>query len=135
MFFFDNPWKELELVRRDMDLLSSRLARRSYRFPAVNVYDSDEALTVEFVVPGLTKEELSITFENGNLAVKGERKGTVDPKMSSVRQERNSGPFNRVVEIPIAVESHAITASMKEGILTIILPKSEEAKPKQIQIR
>lgn len=135
MFLYDNPWKDLERMQRDMDSLFTRMGRERYRFPAVNLFDSDEAVTAEFILPGMAKEDLTITFENGSLLVKGERGKSVEgDHYSLVREERNSGVFSRSVEIPIQIETDKITADLKNGILTVIMPKAEEAKPKQITV-
>lgn len=134
MYLFDNPWKELDRMQRQMDSLSGRFGARRSRFPAVNLYDGDDTVTAEFIVPGLTKETVDVTFENGILTVKGERKVTREEKATVVREERNHGTFSRSVEIPVAIEHDKIAAELTNGILTIALPKAEEAKPKQIMI-
>lgn len=134
MFLYDNPWKELERMQRDMDSLFTRMGRPGNRFPSMNLYDGDDRVTAEFIVPGMKKEDVGITFENGVLTVKGERKGSVDEKYEAVREECNCGAFTRSVDIPVQVDIEKISADLKNGILTVTLPKSEEAKPKQISI-
>lgn len=135
MVMYNNPWKELERMQREMDSLFTSFGKRKYRFPAVNLYDNDDTVTAEFILPGLRKEDISISFENGSLLVKGERHNEIDTdKYTLVREERNRGSFNRSVDIPVQIEVDAITADFADGILTISLPKAEEAKPKQISI-
>jgi HSP20 family protein len=135
MFLYDNPWKELERMQRDMDSLFTRMGRSRTRFPSVNLYDGYDAVSAEFIIPGMVKEDLTITFENGSLVVKGERKTAVDDETYSlVREERNYGTFNRSVDIPVQIDAGSIAADLKNGILTVTMPKAEEAKPKQISI-
>jgi HSP20 family protein len=122
-------------MQREMESLFSRIDKKKYRFPAINLYDNNDQVIAEFFIPGMKKEELEITFENGTLIVKGDKKGEVDDeKFTLIREERNRGTFNRSVEIPVQINVSKITAKMENGILKISLPKAEEAKPKQIKI-
>lgn len=136
MFYYNNPWREMEDFRREMDSLFERV-RGSQRvsFPLVNLYDVKENVVAEFVMPGVKREDIDIQFENDILVVKGKRDNDVDEKYSIVRSERFGGEFKRSVEIPVKVDVNKIEATFKNGILTITLPKAEEAKPKQITIK
>lgn len=135
MFMYGNPLAELERMQREMDSLFTHLGRKTHRFPPVNLYDKEEDIIAEFIIPGLTKEEIFISVENGTLQVKGERKNGIDTeKYEQIREERNAGTFSRTVEIPVAIDVNKVGAELKNGILTITMPKAEEAKPKQISI-
>lgn len=134
MYLFNNHWNELERMQREMDALFNRFGGRRYRFPPVNLYDNDAAVVAEWIIPGVAKEDITISFENGTLTVKGERKSAADQSMTVVREERNSGAFSRAVEIPVTIDASKISAALNNGILTITMPKTEEAKPKQITI-
>jgi HSP20 family protein len=122
-------------MQRDIESLFSNVEKRRNRFPSINIYDNSDAITAQFIIPGMRKEDIDITFENGALFVKGERKEPVtDDKYSLVREERNIGTFSRTVEIPTDIDVKNINASMENGILSITMPKAEEAKPKRISI-
>jgi HSP20 family protein len=130
-------WSEMERLRREMDTLFSNAGVRGgvRAYPPINVYDNGEAIVVTAELPGMTKGDVSITFTDGVLSVGGK----VEPvkaaeKMSIVRSERNTGEFEKSLRIPTKVEQEKINASFTNGILTVILPKAEEAKPKTIQI-
>ncbi|MBD3242220.1 MAG: Hsp20 family protein [Chitinivibrionales bacterium] len=132
-----DPWRELERMRHDLDSLFSGYGRGpvSASFPLVNVYDGAEELTVAAELPGLSKEQVEITFHDGVLSLAGRReppKGT--EKMALVRSERAVGAFEKTVAIPVKIDADRINASFANGILTVRLPKAEEAKPKQIRI-
>jgi HSP20 family protein len=104
-------------------------------FPAVDVYEDKDNLLVKAELPGLRKEDISISLDNGNLTVSGERKQEEKNQEGDVyRSERWVGRFHRTVSLPFRVEAEKIKATYSEGVLTVTLPKAEDAKPKQIPI-
>ena len=104
-------------------------------FPAVDVYEDKENLLVTAELPGLKKEDIQISLDNGNLTLSGERKQEEKRQDADVyRSERWVGRFHRSVSLPCRVEAEKIKATYSEGVLTVILPKAEDAKPKQIPI-
>jgi HSP20 family protein len=104
-------------------------------FPAVDVYEDKDNLLVKAELPGLKKEDIQISLDNGNLTLSGERKQEEKHQDADVyRSERWAGRFHRSVSLPCRVESEKIKATYNEGVLTITLPKAEDAKPKQIPI-
>jgi len=103
--------------------------------PALDVFDDKETLVVKVELPGLKKEEIDISLNDGILTVSGERKREVEKKEGeSFRSERYFGKFQRSVTLPTAVDSSKVSATYKDGVLTVELPKAEEAKPKQIAV-
>ena len=103
--------------------------------PALDVYDEKDRFLVSIELPGLKKEEISLSFHDGVLTVSGERKHEREGKEGETfRSERYFGKFQRSVSVPAAVDAGKVTASYKDGVLLIDLPKAEEAKPKQIQV-
>ena len=103
--------------------------------PALDVHDDKEAFTVTLEAPGLKKEDFEISYHDGVLSVAGERqqeKETADKNY--FRRERLFGRFTRSVSLPAEVKPDAVTATYKDGILTVMLPKAEVAKPKQIEV-
>ncbi|MBD3391619.1 MAG: Hsp20 family protein [Chitinivibrionales bacterium] len=108
----------------------------AYSFPLVNVYESKDDITVNAELPGLARDQVAITFSDNVLTLSGTRKPAMEESDRTVvvRQERSLGGFEKSFRIPVRVEADKITAAFKDGILTVTLPKAEEAKPKQIQI-
>ena len=104
--------------------------------PAVDIYETDEhEVVLKAEIPDMKREDISITFENGVLTLKGERKFSDDVKRENYhRVERHHGAFTRSFTLPNTVDATRISASYKEGVLTVRLPQREEAKPKQIAV-
>jgi len=103
--------------------------------PALDVYDNKDAFLVKVELPGMKKEDIEISLHDGVLTVSGERKHEVEKKeRQSFRSERYFGKFQRSVTLPAAVNVGGVKAAYKDGILSIDLPKAEEAKPRQIKV-
>lgn len=103
--------------------------------PALDVYQDKDLVLVKVELPGVKKEEIEITLHDGVLSIAGERKHEAEAKQGdSFRSERVFGRFHRSVALPTPVDSTRVAAAYKDGILTVTLPKAEEAKPKQIQV-
>ena len=103
--------------------------------PAVDVAETQEKILVRVEVPGMKQEDIQIEFENGLLTLKGERKlEKTENGPTYHRVERAYGNFNRTFTLPRTVDPEKISASYRDGILEIEVPKKEEAKPKQIKI-
>jgi HSP20 family protein len=103
--------------------------------PVVDVYEDKDNLFVKAELPGLKKEDIGISLHNGYLALSGERKQEQKLQDADVyRSERWVGHFHRTISLPCRVETEKIKATYNEGVLTVTLPKAEEAKPKQIPI-
>jgi HSP20 family protein len=105
------------------------------RFPAVDVHDGKDTVTVKAELPGVKKEDIDISLQDGVLTLSGERKGGRDEKNGgATRSERWFGRFERSISLPYPVDAKTIKATYTDGVLTIELAKAEEAKPKQIKI-
>jgi HSP20 family protein len=104
--------------------------------PSLDVFDEKDHFVVNVELPGLKKEEIDLSFQDGVLSISGERKQTKESQEgeTTFRSERYFGKFQRSVTLPAAVDSSKISASYKDGILEVTLPKSEAAKPKQIAV-
>ena len=103
--------------------------------PALDVFDDKDNLVVKAELPGLKKDEINLSLHDGVLTISGERKQEIQRKEGeSFRSERYFGKFQRSVTLPTAVDSTKVNASYKDGVLTVELPKAEEAKPKQIAV-
>ena len=104
--------------------------------PAVDIYENaDHELVLKAELPDVKRDDISVTFENSVLTLKGERKFDNEVRREQVqRMERHYGSFSRSFTLPATVDGSRITASYKDGVLTIRLPQREEAKPKQITV-
>jgi HSP20 family protein len=103
--------------------------------PALDVYDDKDNLVVTLEVPGMKKDDIEISLHDGMLTVSGERKDEREQtEGQAFRSERYFGKFQRSLSLPTAVDGNKVKANYKDGILTIHLPKAEEAKPKQISV-
>ncbi|MEY2562511.1 MAG: hypothetical protein QOH88_704 [Verrucomicrobiota bacterium] len=129
-------------LRNDLDTLLelpflSGLGRQPQLFsgwtPALDLYQNNDNIVAVVELPGMRKEEIEISLQDGLLIISGERK---DEKMADgvARTERFVGKFRRSVTLPTRVDVNKVNATYKDGILTVTLPKAEDAKPKQIQI-
>lgn len=102
--------------------------------PAVDVYEDKDQFTVVAEVPGMKKEDLNITLQNGVLTISGERKREEKKPDHGFRSERFVGRFQRSITLPASVDPSGVKATYQDGLLKVMLPKSEEAKPKQIEV-
>jgi len=109
---------------------------RSAWVPAVDIYETDaHEVVLKAELPEMKREDISVTFENGVLTLKGERKFEQETtKENYHRVERRHGTFSRSFTLPNTVDASRISAAYKDGILTVRLPQREEAKPKQIDV-
>ncbi|MDB6023570.1 MAG: small heat shock protein Hsp20 [Pedosphaera sp.] len=104
--------------------------------PAVDVYEDEQNVVVKAELPGLKKEEIQVSLEDGALSISGERKSEQKVEgAQTYRSERFAGAFQRSITLPSAVKNDGVKADYKDGILTVTLPKAEEAKRKQIEVK
>src|SRR3984893_3816101 len=103
--------------------------------PAVDIYENENALVLKADLPDLNEKDLDIQVENNMLTVKGERKFEQKVKEENyLRIERTYGAFSRSFSLPNTVNTEAIKADYKNGVLTVQLPKRAESKPKQVKV-
>jgi HSP20 family protein len=104
--------------------------------PAVDIYETDDReVVIKAELPDLKREDINVTFENNVLTLKGERRFEEAAKRENFQRiERHYGTFNRSFTLPATVDATRISASYKDGVLTIRVPQREEAKPKQIAV-
>jgi HSP20 family protein len=104
--------------------------------PAVDIAEHDDEYLVKVELPGVNKDDVKLTLENNILTIRGEKKQEKETKKENYhRVERSYGSFQRSFTLPAAVKADKIDASYNDGILTVSLPKAEEAKPKQIEVK
>jgi HSP20 family protein len=115
--------------------LVTQLSRTTTFVPATDVLVSDGDLVLAMDVPGMTTDDLSIELSDHYLVVRGERKpATIVQGVNLAHRERASGRFERRLRVPDGVDADAITASIDNGVLSLIVPKPERLKPKTITI-
>lgn len=103
--------------------------------PRTNLYDAGDNIEVQMEVPGLGKEDLTINVQGNYLQIRGEDSGKVPEGYTIHRQERGAQNFSRSFTLPSEIDVDKVEASLKDGILTLVMPKAEAAKPKQIAIK
>ncbi len=127
--------------QRDMDRMMGRSSRgngprASAAYPPLDLWQDAENLYVEAELPGMAMDDLEIYVSGGNqLSLQGQRKPPAIEKGNWHRQERGYGQFSRVVTLPDLVDADNVQAQLRDGVLTITLPKREEAKPRRIAVR
>jgi HSP20 family protein len=142
---FQSMFDELERMRRDMDRLFGKFDGGFLRpyttgvlpgvFPLVNLTEDRDNYYIRAELPGLTTADLDISVAGNNLSVSGERKIPAEgDNVRYHRKEREAGRFSRMIRLPGEVNPDQVDASLKDGILTVTVAKSEKAKPKQITV-
>ncbi|MGO8837303.1 MAG: Hsp20/alpha crystallin family protein [Limisphaerales bacterium] len=122
---FESPWTELA---RTSQLLSGWT-------PALDVHEDKDNFIVHAELPGMKREEIDVSLHDGALSISGERKTEEKhEEAEAYRTERFFGKFQRTVTLPAPVAADKVKAQYKDGVLTVTLPKTEEAKPKQIDV-
>lgn len=133
------PFQELERLQREVNRLfegSRNEPRETAQWqPPVDVYEDVERFVVRAELPGLRSNEVAVSIENGLLTLSGERKLEGSEKRENyLRIERFYGNFRRSFQLPTTIDGAKISAEMKDGVLTVTLPKRAEVQPKQIKI-
>jgi HSP20 family protein len=109
--------------------------RSSAWAPALDISERTDAYLVTVELPGVKLDDLEITLEDGLLTIQGERQVTSESSKEQFhRVERSSGAFRRSITLPAHVMADAVEASMEDGVLRILVPKADEAKPTRIQV-
>lgn len=103
-------------------------------YPSINVYENDDLVELKVLLPGLDKKDIEAKIEDGILSISGKKKIDYNKDGKVLRQERFFGEFERNVKINTPVDNESINALYEKGVLSITLKKSEEAKPKKIEI-
>ena len=140
-----DPFRQLSTLRNEIDRLFdepfSALTEGLQPFmsgwsPALDVFEDKDNVVVKAELPGMKKEEIQISLHGDVLTLSGERKEEQKhPEGDIHRSERFVGKFQRTLSLPTLVDADKVKASYKDGILTVTLPKTEAAKPKQIQVK
>jgi HSP20 family protein len=102
--------------------------------PAVNVWEQNDSLKVEMELPGVKSDQLDISVAGGELSVKVNVPDECQEGVTYHRRERPVGSFSRIVRLPVEVNADRVEADLRDGVLTITLPKAESAKPRKINV-
>src|SRR5215218_3220967 len=144
-----DPFQDLRSAQDEMAQMSPMLAhalglhgqphgsaRVTAWAPALDISERKDAYLVTVELPGVEADDLDITMEDGLLTIQGERQFTSESSEEQFhRIERRYGAFRRAITLPAQVQAEQIEASFDNGVLQIVVPKMEEAKPKRIQVR
>ena len=139
-----NPERSIFSLKSDMDRLfdnfftdrPNQLQSYSDITPIVDVEETDHEFLISVEIPGIKKDDIKITFENNYLTISGEKKTKKDVKKENFHHsERSYGKFSRTLAIPAGVMLDKIEAEYEQGVLSVKIPKAEEAKPKQIEVK
>ena len=139
--FGHESWGGFGALRRELDELFDRFgtvtpARTVYSaYPAVNLYETDEAYVLTAELPGLAPGDLDISLEGSTVTLRGERKAASEEGASVHRRERPSGAFRRAFDLPVPIHGEKVEAVHKNGVLTLRLPKAPEHRPRQIAVK
>jgi HSP20 family protein len=137
------PFRELSTFRKEMDNLFKRFFGEAQPFgplaegwaPSVDVSESEDKLLVKVELPGLEAKDVEVNLSGDLLTIKGEKKTEQERKEEKYHySERYYGSFERSFRLPVPVQTDKIEADFEKGVLTISLPKVEEAKTKSIKI-
>jgi len=142
------PFRELESMRRDMDRLFEEFfepvpgrkrvwpkLQQGMIVPSVDVVDRKTEIVVKAELPGVDKDKIDLKITENNLTIRGETRKEEEIKEEDYySREISCGSFTRTIVLPAEVDSQKAKASFKDGILEIVLPKKEEAKPKEIKV-
>ena len=139
---FDSPFADIDQVRREMMRLLDAATGDTFGdigagvFPPVNVTQDNDRFYVRAELPGIDPKDLSISAIRNRLSISGAREIAKEhERVSYHRKERAEGSFDRSVTLPSEVDADRVEARYAEGILTVVLPKAEAAKPRQIKVK
>lgn len=130
-----SPLNRLSSVRDVFDNFWNELPAPTLWAPALDLREDEDGVTVNVELPGMKREDFEISLQDGNLRIAGEKKSSTEQKEGSTyRSERFYGRFERALTLPVEVDGSKVTASYRDGVLTVSLPKAEQAKPKKIDV-
>ena len=136
-----DPFASLAEIQDEMNRLFDTSLRDRGVFdgafsPAVDVVVGKDNVVVKADLPGLSKDDVTVSLQENYLTIKGKKKHEFEQKETNCFvSERGYGSFTRTVELPTAVDAKKVEARFKDGVLEVTLPKTEEAKPKQIEVK
>ena len=119
-------------VQRERD---ATLPPESYFLPATDVYESEDALVLVAEMPGVAPDGLDVTVEDNVLVIRGQPAGAPEDEGDVLLKEFEVGPFYRAFQLPADYDTENIEARIRQGVLTLRLPKSDRLKPRRIEVK
>ena len=142
VFQYQNPRQAIDHLREEMNRLFSGMApdgawpwQSGRGQPAVNVWETADAVVAELEVPGVKNDQIDISVVENELTLRIQRPEMPSEEITFHRRERPSGPLTRVLRLPVPVDADRVSAELREGVLTVTLPKAENAKPRKIDVK
>jgi len=142
---WSSDWSPFDRLRQEMSELFGRRMfgrgpfpgwfERSGKYPRVNMMETAEALSVECELPGVKREDIEVSMEGSVLRIRGERKAPETGEVEYHRRERDFGPFERTIELPVKVDVEGVKAKFSAGLLEIVLPKHPDSQPRRIEVK
>jgi HSP20 family protein len=134
---FDQSFAWMDAIRRELNqsVGSAMDLRGSRGFPALNMHDAGDSYLIQADLPGMNEKEVNVEVNQDVLTISGERKMEVPEGYREHRRERAATRFTRSISFPSPIDREKATASVKDGVLTVRLSKSERVKPRQISVK
>jgi len=127
-------WEPFNLLREFDNVLRNRVQDGIWS-PKVNIVENEKGYTISAELPGVSKDDIDIDLKDNTLSIKGEKKvETKDETENYIRVESSYGKFERSFNVSDDIDRNSVNASFKDGVLTLVLNKKEESKPKQIKV-
>ena len=131
-----DPFRDMKAVEEEFDRLAGRAFARNAWVPALDVRETEDRFEVTLDLPGMAPEAVGVTFEDGSLTITGKRDLANEEKGETWhRIERSYGTFARSIRLPQTADPERIDATFDKGVLTVSVPKVEQAKPRTIEVR
>jgi HSP20 family protein len=136
-----NLWAPYQDLRREVDRLFDSFTGgengggRGRAFPLINLWEEGDVLHLEAEMPGVAQSDLEISAAGNELTLRGRRNSPKSENRAFHRQERGFGEFTRVLTLPVEVDPERIEATLKDGVLTLALPKAAAARARKIQVK
>ena len=131
-----DPFRDMKAVEDEFDRLAGRAFARNAWVPALDVRETEDRFEVTLDLPGMDPEAVGVTFEDGSLTVTGKRDLANEEKGETWhRIERSYGTFARSIRLPQTADPERIEATFDKGVLSVAVPKVEQAKPRTIEVR
>ena len=143
VFQYRSPFDPIHQLRREMDRLWSNVVGDNLEppwagivrgHPAVNLWETADAVYAELETPGVKSDQVEISVVGDQLSIKVEQPEAEQEGVTYHRRERPVGSFSRLLRLPCPVEAGAVEAELHNGVLTIKLPKTKEARPRKIHV-
>jgi HSP20 family protein len=138
-----SPLARFDTFRRDLDRVFRELQTgygdlwplSEWSFPALNIWDDGQRLCAEAEVPGFNMDDIEVSVMGNQLTIKGRRESVTQEGTTFHRRERRTGEFTRTVTLPVDVDPDKVKATLKDGVLSIVMPKAEAALARKIAVK